>query len=121
MCTNISEDISQIRLTRGEMTFDRPVCAPHPLAAQPRLPAGGEEPLLVEVVGCVLDDGLVGAVVLAEHDLAGEVGRVEAVEALQEALVEVALHRERREDLGAELHVVAGQDDARSAPGFISA
>ena len=43
----------------------------------------------------VLDDGLVGAVVLAEHDLAGEVGRVEAVEALQEALVEVALHRER--------------------------
>ena len=86
-----------------------------------RLPAGGEETLLVEVVGCVLDDGLVGAVVLAEHDLAGEVGRVEAVEALQEALVEVALHRERGEDLGAELHVVAGQDDARSAPGFISA
>ena len=42
MCTNISEDISQIRLTCGEMTFDRPVCAPHPLAAQPRLPAGGE-------------------------------------------------------------------------------
>ena len=49
-----------------------------------RLPARGEEPLLVEVVRGVLDDGLVGAVVLAEHDLAWEVGRVEAVEDVED-------------------------------------
>ena len=69
--------------------------------------ARGHQLLVVEELGGVADDGVVGAVVLAQEDLAGELLRVEVVEALQEGLVEAALQGEAGEHLGAQLHVVA--------------
>jgi len=73
--------------------------------------------LVVEKLGRVVDDGLVGPVVLAEQDLAGEVFRVEIVQPLQKGLVQTFLGGVVRKDLRTELHVISGQHDPGSVGG----
>ena len=56
-----------------------------------RLLAAGHQEVVVEQLGGEVHYGLVGAVVLAQHDRAGAVAGVEVVEALQEGYVESLL------------------------------
>ena len=56
-----------------------------------QLLATAQQLVVIEQLGGVLHDGLVGAVVLTQEDLARMLGGVEIVETLQEGDVEVAL------------------------------
>ena len=78
---------------------------------------GRDQLLVVEKLGGVADDGLVGPVVLAEEDLAREVLRVEIVKTFQQRLVQPLLGGIVRKNFRTELHVISSQDDPGSAGG----
>ena len=67
------------------------------------LVAAGDQFVVVEELGGEVDDGRVGAVVLAQHHLAGAVRGVVLVQALQERRVEALLSGEVRVQFGAQL------------------
>lgn len=51
----------------------------------------GNQFTVVEEIGCEVDDGLVRAVVLTQHDLTGTVVRVQLVQSVQQRLLEALL------------------------------
>ena len=70
-----------------------------------RLLSRGQQLSLVEEIGGVVDDGVVGAVVGTQQDLAGMVVRVVVVEALQQGDVEPPILGEGAVDLRTDLDV----------------